>query len=364
MMRLSWRRKTPDEACDPAELAERLERAESMQAAYRHCLQVLVALMKHYVLDQPEIGSEAFREEVDRFGRQLLACPAPRQLEACTAKRGPALEAYSLKQKTYLEERERELRNIIDILTEAMAATDSENQSYHQTIYAQSEKIEQISRLDDIRKVKSALEQAVDGLRVTVRAKQERERARVDRLAEQVSVLNDELQKAREASLRDSLTGAYNRKAFDEHLAQLMERQLIRPRPFALLMLDIDDFKGINDTYGHLLGDRVLLAVAQTCRDLVRADDFVARFGGEEFAILLPAASLRQAAKTAKRIVQTIARTRYALQEEPGAPAIALTVSVGVSALRGDDSPQTLISRADEALYAAKRSGKNRATTA
>jgi diguanylate cyclase len=360
-----FRRKYSDQTGeDPAELHDRLEQAESMGEAYRRSLQVLVALLKAYILDHPEIDSDAFKVEVDRFARQLAASGSPKLLQACTMKASPGIEAFGEKQKSYLQERETELRKIIDILSEAMAATDSENRTYHQTIFAQSERIEQISRLEDIRKVKSALEEAVEGLRTTVQAKQASERLRVDQLAEQVTVLNDELQKAREASLRDALTGIYNRKAFDEHLAHLLERQLIRPAPFALLMLDIDDFKTVNDTYGHPMGDRVLLAVAQACADMFRADDFIARYGGEEFAILLPSASLRQAAKTAKRVVRSIAQTRFALREVPEPPTMSLTVSIGVSALRRDDTPESFVTRADEALYAAKRAGKNRVSAA
>jgi diguanylate cyclase len=358
------RKNTAEATEDPAELAQRLAQVESMGEAYRRSLQMLLALLKTYILDQPEIDSDAFKAEVDRFARQLTESDSPKRLQACTMQASPGIEAYGEKQKTYLLERESELRKIIDILSEAMAATDSENRSYHQAIFAQSEKIEQISRLDDIRKVKSAIEEAVVGLRTTVQAKQKRERHRVDQLAEQVTVLSDELQKAREASLRDALTGVYNRKAFDEHLAHLLERQLIRSLPFALLMLDIDDFKVVNDTYGHPMGDRVLLAVAQTCADMVRADDFIARYGGEEFAILLPLASLRQAAKTAKRIVRTLSQTRFALQEGPEPPSIGLTVTIGVSALRRGDTSESLVARADEALYEAKRSGKNRVLAA
>ena len=130
-----------------------------------------------------------------------------------------------------------------------------------------------------------------------------------------------------------------------------------------MLMLDIDNFKTINDTYGHSVGDRVLLAFAKKCKQFVRENDFLARYGGEEFAIVLPGSSLRNAAKRARQICKSIAAARYAIQDTGSGDVLKVTTSIGVSVKRKKDTAASLIDRADKALYMAKQSGKNRVVT-
>jgi len=125
-------------------------------------------------------------------------------------------------------------------------------------------------------------------------------------------------------------------------------------------MLDIDDFKKINDKYGHQTGDRVILAVISKCRQSIRGEDFLARYGGEEFAIILPGASLKNAAKKADHICKSIAATRYCLDDVPGIPILSITISIDVSCLQRADTVAAVTRRADKALYAAKYAGKNR----
>jgi diguanylate cyclase (GGDEF)-like protein len=139
-----------------------------------------------------------------------------------------------------------------------------------------------------------------------------------------------------------------------------VDRNTVSPVPFSLLMLDIDNFKRINDTYGHPVGDRVILAVVQQCKGLIRKDDFLARYGGEEFAIILPAASLRHGSKKARAICKAIAVMRYPLDSQAPHTILSFTVSIGVSTCRPGDTVASIVERADKALYEAKRLGKNR----
>jgi diguanylate cyclase (GGDEF)-like protein len=167
-------------------------------------------------------------------------------------------------------------------------------------------------------------------------------------------------QKARVDSVTDGLTGVYNRKALDSHIDALVERNTWTPKDFAILMVDIDDFKSINDAHGHPTGDRVLLALAQKCQDLIRNEDLIARYGGEEFIIVLTKASLANAIKKAKRICRAVANTHYAINDTKAAHLLSITVSIGVSAFRKGDTTESVIGRADQALYFAKGAGKNR----
>jgi diguanylate cyclase len=173
-------------------------------------------------------------------------------------------------------------------------------------------------------------------------------------------VLDRELKKVRRESERDGLTGAFNRKAFDQRLLQLVEKNTAMKAAFSLIMLDVDDFKKINDTFGHLTGDRALVALVNQCRHFIRSEDILARYGGEEFVIILPGASLRNAVKRANQIRQAVASTRYAVDDRLDRQTLSMTISLGVAAHRKADTVATLVERADRALLCAKCDGKNR----
>jgi diguanylate cyclase (GGDEF)-like protein len=155
----------------------------------------------------------------------------------------------------------------------------------------------------------------------------------------------------------DPLTDAYNRRFGLARLSEEFSRAVRAENPLGVLMLDLDHFKAINDTYGHLVGDRVLRAVARTCRRVIREGDVLIRYGGEEFLVLLPGAGAEDLAEVGERIRRAIGETTV----PEGEQMIAVTVSIG-AATYGDavDSPETLIAKVDAALYEAKESGRDR----
>ncbi|MEO8751527.1 MAG: diguanylate cyclase [Casimicrobiaceae bacterium] len=162
-------------------------------------------------------------------------------------------------------------------------------------------------------------------------------------------------------AITDGLTGLYNRKKLDEILADQFARFRRNHHPFALLMLDLDNFKAINDSYGHAAGDEVLVKVASILRQSVRDIDYVARYGGEEFAAVLAETTSEEALVVAERIRVGVDIPSI----RAGNQVIAVTVSVGIAQSReGDDSPAMMLFRADHALYEAKREGRNRVRSA
>jgi diguanylate cyclase (GGDEF)-like protein len=157
-------------------------------------------------------------------------------------------------------------------------------------------------------------------------------------------------------AVTDSLTGLYNRKKLDEILVDQFARFGRNHRPFALLMLDLDNFKSINDTYGHVAGDEALVKMAAMLRQSVRTVDHVARYGGEEFVVVLVEMPLGEALEVAERIRAAAEVPRFSV----GGATISITVSLGVTHSRaGDDDPEKMLFRADHALYEAKRAGRN-----
>jgi diguanylate cyclase (GGDEF)-like protein len=158
-------------------------------------------------------------------------------------------------------------------------------------------------------------------------------------------------------SRTDPLTGLANRRSFDEELVRRFDQWKRYKVPVALLMVDIDNFKRINDRYGHPVGDSALVWVAGIQLKAVRQMDVAARYGGEEFGIILPGTKLSDAANVAERLRATVAAKPY----RDGDVELPVTVSVGLAVTLSGDDPANLVKRADEALYSAKRDGRNRA---
>ncbi|HBY98972.1 MAG TPA: hypothetical protein DEP84_34335 [Chloroflexi bacterium] len=158
-------------------------------------------------------------------------------------------------------------------------------------------------------------------------------------------------------AVTDGLTGLANRRQFFELAEREFERTRRYERPLSAIMLDIDRFKHVNDSYGHAVGDQVLRAVARRCRDNLRDVDLLARYGGEEFAALLPESDLDGACEVAHRLCRCVAEAPFESDWGP----LAVTISVGVASVT-DDCPDvaTLLNRADVALYEAKNTGRNR----
>ncbi len=175
----------------------------------------------------------------------------------------------------------------------------------------------------------------------------------------ETEALRRELERVRSEALTDPLTGVLNRKGLDQALAGAIEERERSGRPLCLMMLDLDHFKAINDQYGHLLGDKVLRCLAELLRDNVKGRDTVCRFGGEEFAVLLPDTGLEGAVAVAEQIRSLLQRARIRRLDN-GRTIDQVTVSAGVACHRPGETAEELLERADALLYRAKQAGRNR----
>jgi len=163
-------------------------------------------------------------------------------------------------------------------------------------------------------------------------------------------------------ALTDALTGAVNRHHFNEVLDQEIANVNNYGNPLSIMLLDIDHFKQVNDTYGHGVGDEVLVLFYQTCVEAVRSSDVVARIGGEEFVIIMPNTTLVNAHKFAERLRKKIAKLEINVADKQ----ISVTVSIGVSQWKSDyfTNAETFVAHADKSLYLAKNNGRNRVVAA
>ena len=185
-------------------------------------------------------------------------------------------------------------------------------------------------------------------------------RSRVDEANTEITRLQHELEQTSELIRHDPLTGVLNRKGLDEALARETAFAQRRGTPLCLGLLDIDNFKQINDIHGHQTGDEALQHLTNVIRENVRPQDSVGRYGGEEFVVLLPDTDLDSATAALVRLQRALTKRFFLARQQK----LLITFSAGVAELRAEEQPVDAIDRADKAMYLAKRSGKNRVIAA
>ncbi|AFB20836.1 PleD family two-component system response regulator [Rickettsia canadensis] len=170
--------------------------------------------------------------------------------------------------------------------------------------------------------------------------------------------LRNYLEQSVNLAAKDCLTGLFNRRYFDIHLKQMIEKANKESIKLYLLMCDIDNFKHVNDTYGHQAGDKILTIVSRILKNNLRVTDLIARFGGEEFTILLTDIDISKAIETAERVRVKIEYMDFHIEDQ--IEPLKKTISIGVTEYKKEESIESFIARADNAMYEAKRTGKNK----
>lgn len=180
--------------------------------------------------------------------------------------------------------------------------------------------------------------------------------------SKQIEQLQEELRAERERASTDPLTGLHNRISLLERIEEAIEETDGDPGP-AVIMFDIDHFKTINDTHGHLIGDRVIRFVAKTLQQKTKGQDTAARFGGEEFTVLLPATP-PVGAKAVAESIRKVVEAAQLVRADTKKPIGDITISAGITSYRKGDDAMEMLNRADQALYRSKNEGRNRSTLA
>jgi diguanylate cyclase len=287
--------------------------------------------------------------------------------------RGESLARERLQAAAMLSEVTKRLEEMSSYLTESNSASRShfdDTQSLNDTVMSHVRELtDEVSEAKELGLLQSAVSARLESVAKQVcdfRAREqnrlleyngraEHMRTRIADLERETQELHSKLDLEKHGARLDPLTGVANRKSFDERFAREIAGRVQGAAPSVMLLWDIDSFKVINDSYGHRAGDRVLQSVAACFTAAMRASDFVARIGGEEFAVLLTGIKLAEAVHVANQTRIAVEALRFHFRGTP----VRVTVSCGITELHQDDASETAFDRADAALYRAKNGGKN-----
>lgn len=247
-----------------------------------------------------------------------------------------------------------EIDGLMDLVDKALGSS----KLYHGRLTAMSE---EVPPSNDRQKLREWVEALVLSTREEVTRKAQLE-IQLKNSSREIRNLREALEATRAEALTDPLTGLANRRHFEDMLQKSIDEATLRREPFALVMADIDFFKKFNDSHGHLTGDQVLRLVARTMRDKFKDKAVITRFGGEEFAIILPDADLI-AGKFGAETVRQALLTRELVKRSTNENLGRITISLGVAVYHRGDTAGSLVDRADQALIQAKRDGRNRTVT-
>lgn len=253
-----------------------------------------------------------------------------------------------------LEKINQTLLQLINKTSKAIDATGEKASAATIHFQNQSKKLENNQSLSDIKTVLAEIIAETKDLAKTSMTLQ----TQLDESKKEMQLLRQELAQARETAKTDALTGLLNRRAFDQKLDEYIEAHKQNDFELCLLILDLDHFKRVNDTFGHQTGDNVLRYTANLMKQHIAEHHYAARYGGEEMAVIMPDTPLNKAMEIAEKIRSSLAL--HPLKRKDSKESIGkVTLSIGVSGFKINDSTESLIERADKAMYRAKANGRN-----
>lgn len=328
-----------------------------MKSALLHLVHLIVDNISELVVDDQWLAGQI------SVVRELVNKPLNlRQLDDVERRMKDVIVKQGLLKKNLNEARDR-LKLMLATFVDRLADFSETTSGYHDKIEKCAERISQARDITDLSDV---LDEVMRETReVQLNAARSRDemslmRTRVNDAEREVSRLQDELAHASELVRHDALTGALNRKGMDEALEREVARMRRQGGSLSLAMLDIDNFKKLNDSLGHSAGDAALMHLSSVARETIRPQDTLARYGGEEFVVLLPNTPLDDAVSAMVRVQRELTR-RFFLNNND---KVLITFSCGVAELSGEEMPYDALKRADDAMYLAKRAGKNRVVPA
>lgn len=297
------------------------------------------------------------RQTLDEFARQLIS--PEENIDRVLFRFRQFFSSYRIDEYTYVLKTFDDFRAIIWDFVDQLKDEFEEEEQDETTIHANLEQLREAVESNSIELLKNQSRTFIDSYIEYQTRRDLRRESRMQVLNKNLSVVKNKLVEANHQMNRDHLTSAYNRKSFDEKLKEHWKLFQMSKKPVTLLALDIDHFKRVNDTYGHAIGDFVLIELVKLLQGLCqRKSDFIARIGGEEFAIILPDYQVSHAVKKAEELLQKI-RSQAFVQNDS---VIRFTCSAGIAQLHPGENTEQWLKRADDALYASKNGGRDRYT--
>ncbi|HVH43149.1 MAG TPA: GGDEF domain-containing protein [Labilithrix sp.] len=362
-----WRRKAAALSVQPA--IETVSRTE-LDAALEGAADILRARAR-FVLPVRDANPESIATTFERWATHLLVrSPPPRDDEETLARevepaasdrdwRGLArfVAIHARKEQEFVQSSVRDMRDAIFALVESFSRTSyargRQEVALRRRLAGLTLAVESGS-VEELKREAIAIAAAVTEV---IEEQQSLAQRQADELRARLVSLNEQLEQTRREGETDPLTRLANRRVFDGSIGRALAVSFVIDRPLTLMMVDVDHFKSVNDAHGHPVGDEVLRVVADTLvRTFPRRSDLVARYGGEEFAILFSDSGPEELAVLGERLLDAVRKLRI----EVGGKSIAVTVSAGLAVAQPNEGARELVLRADMALYAAKRAGRNR----
>jgi diguanylate cyclase len=328
-----------------------------LRTALLHVLHLIIENISELVIDDQWIQGQV------AMVRDLIDQPLNlRQLDDVERRLKDLIYKQSSLKKN-LSDAQLRLKSMLATFVDRLADFASTTGEFHDRIGVCAEKISKAKDIGDLSEVLDVVMQETRAVQLAAQRSRDElaeMRTRVQEAEQEVLRLQGELTQTSEMVRHDPLTGALNRKGMDEAMEREVARARRRDAAMCIAMLDIDNFKKINDTYGHEAGDQALVHLAQVVREALRPQDTLARFGGEEFVIILSETRLDDGVQAMMRVQRELTRKFFLLRNEK----LLITFSCGVAELAAEEPPGEGIERADQALYLAKRAGKNRVVAA
>jgi diguanylate cyclase len=324
----------------------------AVESALRPFADEVLALLIELLEAYKESGDTELLATLDDHRREMAAVSDP---EAIPALAGSCLEAARTavaRARERQAQQRAELARFVALVRDTVSVLGGEGDDPSTEITDAANRFSELLEISDVGQLKARLTQEVSNLRRLAEERQRQWRQATDNFMSRVASLERQLAGVREEASLDPLTKVGNRRHFETALSDQLRKA---KRQFVVALFDLDDFKQINDSGGHQLGDRVLQEVARALKTSVRPDDVVARIGGDEFAVMASGLTLRQAESRLRAVITQMTATMMGGTDLP-----RVTVSCGVAECSAGDTMQSLMSRADQALYDAKRRGKNR----
>lgn len=261
--------------------------------------------------------------------------------------------------RNYLGNARLTVKQMVNSLINNIEELSDSTGSYHERLEYFSEKVNKTNNLEELNRLLIDIMQETQTIQNSVSNYREDllvAREEVNKAHNQINQLENELIEMGEKVQEDHLTGIYNRRGLDNVFKREISRAQRSQVPFCFILLDIDNFKQLNDTYGHQAGDDALVFLVNAIKESTRSEDIISRYGGEEFALLLPNTMLEEAISISSRILRNLTKKFFLHRNN----RLLITFSAGVAQYQLEESQESIIKRADEAMYTAKKNGKNR----